>query len=231
MSDIKHWDIHEVCDLLHITSRTLRFYEDKGVIQSNRDAFSSRRRYTLEQIAHIRHVITLRTLGLSLKAIQDLIQHERDLRETIVSRRAEMLAIIEEKQREIRILNEALCMIDEGENIFEQAPEKSVDHIDEELEKIVKKCSEGLVENHDTIPYSLFSEKLKEYMPKTVYTSCRQDTLSPLGNFVAYDRMERDSKYPNIVYHYIKYEKLGLKLQYVFHRRQIQGFWMGYYIP
>ena len=69
MSDVKHWDIHEVCDLLHITSRTLRFYEDKGVIQSNRDAFSSRRQYTLEQIAHIRHVITLRTLGLSLKAI------------------------------------------------------------------------------------------------------------------------------------------------------------------
>ena len=48
----KHlWDISEVCNMLGTTSRTLRFYEEKGLIQSTTEGLSHRRRYTEQQLA------------------------------------------------------------------------------------------------------------------------------------------------------------------------------------
>ena len=223
------YDIHEVCQLLDTTSRTLRFYEERGIIQSSKSDFSSRRQYTAQQVEKIRHVIILRTLGLSIKAIAELQQNGTNLKTAVLSRRAEMMAIIEEKYREIRILNEALCLLDDGECIFECPPKQSVDHISVELKEIVQKCTEGIIRNDSSVLYSYLSEKMKEYMPLSSYEICRQDTLAPLGAFTGFDRIEVDTKYSNTVYHYVKYEKLGLKIKYVFHRHMIQGFWMGYY--
>ena len=229
MAEKQLYDINEVCRLLDTTSRTLRFYEEKGIIESTKTDFSSRRQYAAQQIEKIRHVIILRTLGLSIKTIAELQKNGTNLKSAVISRRAEMMAIIEEKYREIRILNEALCMIDDGESIFECSLKQSVDHISAELKEIVQKCTEGIIQNDSSVLYSYLSDKMKEYMPLSAYEICRQDTLAPLGTFVAFDRIEIDAKYPNTVYHYVKYEKLGLKIKYVFHRHTIQGFWMGYY--
>ena len=63
------YDITDVCRLLGTTSRTLRFYEQKGIISSTTVGSSARRRYTEEQLVHIKNVLALRTLGLSIKAI------------------------------------------------------------------------------------------------------------------------------------------------------------------
>lgn len=224
------YDIHEVCRLMDTTSRTLRFYEEKGIIECTKSDFSSRRQYTALQVEKIRHVIILRTLGLSIKTIAELQRNGTDLKNAVIARRAEMIAIIEEKHREIRILNEALCLMDEGESIFEYPPEQAVDDIPEETKEIAQKCTDGIIQNDPRMLYSYLSDKMKEYMPLSAYEVCRQDTLAPLGAFVAFDRIENDTKYPNIIYHYVKFEKLGLKIKYVFHRHSIQGFWMGYYI-
>lgn len=223
------YDINEVCQLLDTTSRTLRFYEEKGIIESTKPDFSSRRQYTAKQVEKIRHVIILRTLGLSIKAITELQRNGTDLKNAVLSRRAEIMAFIDEKYREIRILNEALCLIDDGKNIFECPPDQSVNQIPAELKEIAQKCTEGIVQNDSNVLYSYLSEKMKEYMPIAAYEGCRQDTLAPLGAFVAFERIENDLKYPNTIYHYVKYEKLGLKIKYVFHRHLIHGFWMGYY--
>ena len=101
--------------------------------------------------------------------------------------------------------------------------------IPEEIKDIAQKCTDGIIQNDPRVLYSYLTEKMKEYMPLSAYEICRRDTLAPLGLFVAFDRIENDTIFPNIVYHYVKYEKLGLKIKYVFHRHLIQGFWMGYY--
>ena len=62
-------DINVVCNMLGCTSRALRFYEQKGIIQSTTLGISTRRSYTEEQLANIRNVIILRKLGLSVKTI------------------------------------------------------------------------------------------------------------------------------------------------------------------
>lgn len=223
------YDINEVCRLLNTTSRTLRYYEEKGIIQSTKSDFSSRRQYTSAQIDQIRHVIILRTLGLSVKTIAELQRSGKDLKTAIEARRAEIMAIIDRKYREINILNEAICLIDRGKSIFENPPSQSFNQTSAEWREIAQKCTEGIIHDDAGILYAHLSTQMKEYMPLSVYESCRRDTLAPLGAFVSFEQSEIDTKSPNIIYHYVKYENLGLKIKYIFHQHQIHGFWMGYY--
>ena len=50
-------DITEVCEIYNVSSRTLRFYEEAGLIESCRTANNNRRKYNKEQIAKIRDVL------------------------------------------------------------------------------------------------------------------------------------------------------------------------------
>ena len=77
------YDITEVCKMLGTTSRTLRFYEEKGIIQSTTVGTSSRRQYTEEQISHIKNVLVLRTLGLSVKAVAELLHKDEDYNDAV----------------------------------------------------------------------------------------------------------------------------------------------------
>lgn len=112
------YDITEVCKMLDTTSRTLRFYEEKGIIQSTTVGISSRRQYTEKQISRIKNVLVLRTLGLSVKAIAELQTKGIDLKDAVLSKRAEIYASIESRIREINLLNEALSALESGKDIF-----------------------------------------------------------------------------------------------------------------
>ena len=112
------YDITEVCKMLGTTSRTLRFYEEKGIIESTTLGLSPRRQYTEEQLSNIKNVLILRTLGVSVNSILKLQANKLNLRDIILSKRAEIYASIETRMREIHLLNEALTILDSGKTIF-----------------------------------------------------------------------------------------------------------------
>ena len=223
------YDINEVCIMLGTTSRTLRFYEEKKIIESTKIQNSKRRQYTKEQVQHIRNVIVLRTLGLSIKAISELQQQNNDLKQTIITKRTEIIASIESKRKEINLLNEALAILESEKDIFEHKFEHSLCNDYAHKISIILECSNGIVFENHSILYSHFSSQMIEYMPPNVYKKVRADILSPLGNFICFDKIEQDKKYPNIILHYLKYENLGLKIRYVFHEDKIHGLWFSYY--
>ena len=101
-------DIGEVCRLLGTTSRTLRYYEEKGIIQSTAVSFSHCRHYTPEQIEHIKKVLVLRSLGLSIASISRLNEGNADLSEIIAEHKAKLIALLDTKFKELRLLDEAL---------------------------------------------------------------------------------------------------------------------------
>ena len=84
------YDITDVCKSLGTTSRTLRFYEEKGIVTSTTNPPSLRRHYTQEQIARIKNVFTLRALGLSVKTIAELQSKGMTLTEAVLMKRAEI---------------------------------------------------------------------------------------------------------------------------------------------
>lgn len=64
----QHYSPAEAAALLGVSSKTLRLYEERGLIRPIRDA-SGWRHYGRAQIEEARHIIALRALGLSLKQI------------------------------------------------------------------------------------------------------------------------------------------------------------------
>ena len=224
----KLYDIAEVCKVLGTTSRSLRFYEEKGIIQSTTVGISSRRQYSEEQLSLIKNVLVLRALGLSIKAIAELQAKESDLKEVVLSKRAEIYASIESRIREINLLNEALSALESGKDIFAEDWQLS-SAMNAEEKEIARICTDAILSGDTDTLYEYLSSRLAEYMPRDVYRVVRKDTLAPLGDFVSIDKTVADDRFSNKLYCFIRYSKLGLKITYVFHGGKIDGLWLGYY--
>jgi len=222
------YDITEVCKMFGTTSRTLRFYEEKGIIQSTTVGISSRRQYTEEQVSIIKNVIVLRALGLSVKAIAELQTKESDLKEAVLSKRAEIYASIDSRIREINLLNEALSALESGKDIFAVDWQLS-SAMNAEEKEIARICTDAILSGDTDTLYEYLSSRLAEYMPRDVYRVVRKDTLAPLGDFVTIEKTVADDRFSNKLYCFVRYSKLGLKITYVFHGGKIDGLWLGYY--
>ena len=145
MNPIWLYDITEVCRKLATTSRTLRFYEEKGIIASTRSPYSARRRYTEEQVEHIRYVLILRALGLSVRAISVLQHKGVDLRQAILTKRAEIYAAVESLSRELRILNEALALVEAGDKVDLVDTARDMTAYSGEYAHFLQACTEAIV--------------------------------------------------------------------------------------
>ncbi len=217
--------------MLGTTSRTLRFYETKGIITSTTSGISSRRKYTEDQVSHIRNVLVLRALGLSIKSIAELQNQGGKLKDAVLEKRAEILASIDTRIREINLLNEALSALESGKNIFNDdwqfAPEAGAEEVKEfETARI---CTEAILSEKDDILYEHLSPRLAQYMPKSAYQAVRKDTLAPIGELVSVEKTVADEKYPNCICSYIRFSKLGLRIKFVFYSGKIDGLWFDYY--
>lgn len=227
MEENKLYDITEVCKMLGTTSRTLRFYEEKGLIRSTLEGVSTRRKYTKEQILRIQNVLVLRTLGLSIKTIAGLAEDESALKNAVLLRRAEILASIESRAREIELLGRALSAMDAGRDIFAEDFRRR-EAVGENEKAIAKLCAEAVISGDTDTLYMHFGDKLSAYLPKDVYEIKRGDIFSVLGFFQSFDRMEADETYPNKIYCFLIYEKLTLRITFVFHGGKIDGLWFAY---
>lgn len=222
----KRYDITEICKTLGVTSRALRFYEEKKLITSEKDIFSHRRKYTEAQMEQIRCVLVLRALGLSVKAIREIQTKNNDLKSAVLFRRAEIIASIQTKQHELSVLNDALVRIDAGGDLFDTENRDELP-----IDDISRLCIDAIVLGNTDVLYQYLSPKLAEYMPKDIYETKRQDVLAPLGAFIKLEQIKQDSKVSHVVYGYAKYEKLGLRMKLVFHGEKIEGLWLSYYEP
>ena len=218
--------ISKVCKLLGTTSRTLRYYEEQGIVNSTTVFGNTQRQYTIEQIAHIKNVFVLRSLGLSVSSIKDILQENVILTTIIKEKRAFVLAQIETKAQELRLLEEALCVIDNGGDIFTINTELPYNNTETLISDIAVKCTNFLLTNNLNACYDYFTIKLVEYMPISVFEKVWADTIEPLGIYVVTEKIMVSE---NIVFLFLRYEILGLKIKYVFHDGNISGFWVDYY--
>ncbi|MBQ9848755.1 MAG: MerR family transcriptional regulator [Clostridia bacterium] len=223
------YDINKVCNMLGTTSRALRFYEEKGIIESTKEGLSSRRKYTEAQVSEIHNVLVLRTLGLSVKAIKELRKENSDLRNAVLTRRAEIISWISEKSREIELLNEALAVIDSGEDIFNRKAAETSPEGNALLIEIANICTKAICDKDYKNAECYFSKTLSDYMPESAFSAMMKDTLAPVGNFVAIETITTDPNHANIIYSFVRYEKMGLKFKFVFHNKKIDGLWTSYY--
>ncbi len=221
-------DINTVCRMLGTTSRTLRFYEEKGIVQSTASPFSTRRQYSMEQLEQIKKVLVLRSLGLPVAEIRKLQQEKGDLGKAILERRAKVMASITTRTREIALLNEALQIIEQGGDVF--APRKTAEVQRKERLKTVEAFTDAFLAGEMETCYSLFDEMLQKALPFEDFVAGAKETLRPVGNYIS--RGVRWTGYlPDTVYIELEYENVGVYIQLAFKDQLIQGILMSYYEP
>ncbi len=223
------YDITQVAKMLGTTSRTLRYYEEKGIIQSTVLPFGKRRQYSEQQVTHIKNVLILRAMGLTIAQIGDWWAQNGNLEQAMLQHKAELHASIHKKLKELNQLNEALSALQSGEDIFTE--KKNTVAPTYNHTEIAHKWTDCFLQGNYDKCFSYFTQMLQDYMPLSVFTRIAGDTLVPLGNFIAKDTLETDPEIRNVIYHYLKYEKLGLRIKFVFHKDKIHGIWLEYWDP
>ena len=221
-------DINVVCNMLGCTSRALRFYEQKGIIESTTSPFSNRRQYSEEQIQQIKQVLVLRSLGLPVAKIQELKEKNKTLSEIIAQHKAELVASMVATGKQYQLLCDAALTLDSGGDIFteQQHPTRNIPN---QWMTIVEQFTDDFINAHYDWCFDRFTNMLKEYLPLTVLKRVVADTLQPLGRFVRKEKIEKDENTNNAYCSFLQYEKLGLCIKIVFAKEKIHGIWLNYY--
>ncbi|MBQ1205929.1 MAG: MerR family transcriptional regulator, partial [Clostridia bacterium] len=169
------YDISEVCSMLGISSRSLRFYEEKGLIESTKE-FSNRRKYSENQLALIKKILVLRSLGLSVAKIQAIQKGDSELTNAIIEHKAEILARMVAKSKEIRLLDDALNVLADGGDIFDEKTDGNRPL--QPYHEIVNAAVNEFINGDYEKLFAMFSEKLQEYTPLSALKRIVSDVLS-----------------------------------------------------
>ena len=72
-----NWSIQEIAKLTGVTSRTLRRYDDIGLLGARRGA-NGYRSYDADSLVRLQRILLLRELGLGLPAIAEVLAGSHD---------------------------------------------------------------------------------------------------------------------------------------------------------
>ena len=102
--------IGDVAQLVGTTARTIRYYEELGLLGEHDGRLSGRHRlYSDAEVEHLREVMRLRSLlGVSLEELKTLVEAE----EARKALRAEVQAGVDDPERLRLLLNEVLGHLD-----------------------------------------------------------------------------------------------------------------------
>src|SRR5689334_22448497 len=72
------WSIQEIARLTGSTSRTLRHYDDVGLLEPSRTGPNGQRFYDQAGLVRLQRILLLRQFGLGLPAIAEVLDGEKD---------------------------------------------------------------------------------------------------------------------------------------------------------
>ncbi len=128
------WSIQEVARKAGTTSRTLRHYGDLGLLVPSRVGSNGYRYYDQDALVRLQRILLLRELGLSLPAIKDVLEGQRD---TGAALRAH-LRLLELEQarigRQIASVRTTLHRTEEGRELMAEEVFDGFDHTAHERE-------------------------------------------------------------------------------------------------
>jgi DNA-binding transcriptional MerR regulator len=113
----KTYSIRDMAREFNITTRTIRFYEEKGYLSPERDG--TRRIYSAPDRTSLRLILRGKRLGLSLDETAELIgmygsqQGNRQQLEKFILRISEKRAELERKQRDLKLMLKDLQGVEE----------------------------------------------------------------------------------------------------------------------
>ena len=182
MSELKY--INDVCKMLDTTSRTIRYYEQLGLIKTVRESKTAPRQLDSEMIERLRKILFLRKLGLGLEDIADVIDSDEKATELIIRKKTAMKAEINELVERVNLLTEVMAAAEQGENIYATEKRLSLPPDHEEMKRIAGICTRLILERRFEELQGYLEEDMRQ-MPPGFFEVGWNVHIKPCGEFVS----------------------------------------------
>ena len=182
MKDPKN--ITEVCRMLGLTSRTIRYYEQCGLIRTERKSPTAPRRLNDENIERLRKIRFLQRLGLSLEEIASVIDSEEKAAEMVRAKESSFRKEINSMILHVNMLKEVLAAVEKGDRIYDVADRLDHPYDEDEMLRVASACTKLLLERRFEELKSMLDEELKA-MPTEFYAAGWEAHLIPCGKFLS----------------------------------------------
>lgn len=111
------WSIAQVAKMSNVTSRTLRHYDEIGLLPPAWVGGNGYRYYEQEQLLRLQQILVMRELGVGLDAIKEIVQHGRDRVEVLRMHRGWLLAERDRFARLARTVTRTIEELEGGDDV------------------------------------------------------------------------------------------------------------------
>ncbi|MFE3068826.1 MerR family transcriptional regulator [Streptomyces sp. NPDC059247] len=157
------WSIQEVARKAGTTSRTLRHYGERGLLEPSRIGANGYRYYDQDALVRLQRILLLRELGLSLPAIAEVLAGQRD---TAAALRTHLALLEQEREllgRRIASVRTTLDRTEKGEELMADEVFDGFDHTVHEKE-VTERWGRGAYEKGDRWWRGLGEEERKAFL-------------------------------------------------------------------
>ncbi|MFH8842458.1 MerR family transcriptional regulator [Streptomyces sp. NPDC017868] len=157
------WSIQEIAKKAGTTSRTLRHYGERGLLEPSRIGANGYRYYDAAGLVRLQRILLLRELGLSLPAIAEVLAGQRD---TSAALRTHLALLEQERERigrQIASVRTTLRKTEKGEELMAEEVFDGFDHTRYE-EEVTGRWGRDAYEKGDRWWRSLTDAEKKAFM-------------------------------------------------------------------
>ncbi|GAA4419055.1 TipAS antibiotic-recognition domain-containing protein [Georgenia halophila] len=122
------WSIHEITKATGTTSRTLRHYDQIGLLTPSRTGHGGLRHYDEDTLVRLQRILLLRELGLALPTIAAVLDGERDTTEALRTHLALLRQERDRVERQIASVQRTIERREGGEHLMAQEMFDGFDH-------------------------------------------------------------------------------------------------------
>lgn len=124
----QEWSIQQLAKLASTTSRTLRHYDQVGLLAPSRIGSNGYRYYDAASLVRLQRVMLLRELGLGIPAIAELLDGQRDDVAALESHRHWLAAERDRIDRQLASVHDTITRMKNGEQIMADTMFDGFDH-------------------------------------------------------------------------------------------------------
>lgn len=127
----RDWSIQEIARLAGTSSRTLRHYDDIGLLPPSRIAANGYRHYDETALVRLQRILLLRELGLGLAEIGDVLDASRGAQNQASALKTHLALLREEQNRltrQIASVEHAIAAQEEGARLMAEKVFDGFDH-------------------------------------------------------------------------------------------------------
>jgi DNA-binding transcriptional MerR regulator len=122
------WSIQQLAKLASTTSRTLRHYDQVGLVRPSRIGSNGYRYYDAGSLVRLQRVLLLRELGLGIPAIAELLEGQRDDVAALESHRHWLVTEQDRIARQLASVHDTITRMKNGEQIMADTMFDGFDH-------------------------------------------------------------------------------------------------------